>query len=347
MRGRRGTMTAHREPWSCWAVSDGRAGIESQALGLAEAVARLAFVKIVNKRIEVKQPWRMLPRALWGDPFAHLSTGGALLRPPYPDLWIGCGRLCVPYTMAVKLRDSHTLTVQIQDPRAPLSRFDLVVPPAHDGLSGDNVFPIIGSPSRVTADIIRQDAETLQPAVASLPRPLAALLIGGPNSAFDMSRKSAMRIARAVRKVARAGGGVMVTASRRTPREAVAMVQKALEGYPHFIWDGSPIHGLANPYFGMLGLADLILVTEDSVNMASEAAMTGTPVHIIALARRPGASALKFDRFHAALANRGASRLFSGRLDDWIYDPLDETARVAAEIVRRLEQRSRARISAA
>lgn len=338
-------MTAHREPWSCWAVSDGRAGIESQALGLAEAVARLAFVRIINKRIEVKQPWRMLPRALWADPFAHLSTGGALLRPPYPDLWIGCGRLCVPYTMAVKQRDSHTLTVQIQNPRAPLSRFDLVVPPAHDGLSGDNVFPIIGSPNRVTADLIRQDAETLQPALAHLPRPLAALLTGGPNSAFAMSRKSLMRIARAARKVARAGGGVMVTASRRTPRETIAMIGKALAGYPHFIWDGSPVNGLANPYFGMLGLADLILVTEDSVNMATEAAMTGTPVHIIPLARRPGGSVAKFDRFHAALANKGASRLFTGRLDDWIYDPLDETARAASEIVRRLEQRSRARVS--
>jgi hypothetical protein len=30
------------EPLSVWAVSDGRAGIENQALGLAEAIARRA-----------------------------------------------------------------------------------------------------------------------------------------------------------------------------------------------------------------------------------------------------------------------------------------------------------------
>ena len=36
----------------------------------------------------------------------------------------------------------------------------------------------------------------------------------------------------------------------------------------------------ANPYPGILGVADAIIVTSDSVNMASEAAITGKPVLI-------------------------------------------------------------------
>ena len=57
------------------------------------------------------------------------------------------------------------------------------------------------------------------------------------------------------------------------------MLQERLGGLPAFIWDGSG----ANPYFGMLGAADAIVVTADSVSMISEAAATGKPVYIVEL----------------------------------------------------------------
>ena len=55
-------------PIVIWAVSDGRAGIEAQALGLAEAVARVRPAEILVKRIGWRAglgrlPWRMIPPA--------------------------------------------------------------------------------------------------------------------------------------------------------------------------------------------------------------------------------------------------------------------------------------------
>jgi len=90
-----------------------------------------------------------------------------------------------------------------------------------------------------------------------------------------------------------------------------------------------------NPYPAMLGACDAILVTEDSVNMAVEAASTGKPVHILPLARKPFVSAAKFDAFHEGLERRGASRRFDGALGDWTYEPLHETRRAAAEVLKR------------
>ena len=81
---------------------------------------------------------------------------------------------------------------------------------------------------------------------------------------------------------------------------------------PAFIWDGSG----DNPYFGMLGLADAIIVTADSVTMVSEAAATGKPVHVVAL---EGGSA-KFARFHRAMAEAGITRPFRG--DDRAPGPI-------------------------
>jgi mitochondrial fission protein ELM1 len=81
----------------------------------------------------------------------------------------------------------------------------------------------------------------------------------------------------------------------------------------------------------MLGAADAIIVTADSVSMISEAAATGKPVHIVEL----DGGSKKFARFHQALRDAGVTRPFAGMLGGWGYAPLDDTARAAAEIRRR------------
>jgi mitochondrial fission protein ELM1 len=79
----------------------------------------------------------------------------------------------------------------------------------------------------------------------------------------------------------------------------------------------------------MLGAADHIFVTADSVNMATEAAATGKPIHILAVDGSGG----KLDAFHDSLAKRGCSRPFNGTLESWTYPPLLETDRAAAAVL--------------
>jgi uncharacterized protein len=86
--------------------------------------------------------------------------------------------------------------------------------------------------------------------------------------------------------------------------------------------------------------ADHILVTEDSVNMATEAAGTGRPVHLLGMDRlRPSQ---KFDIFHKNLRMHGIARPFAGKLDSWTYIPLDETARAARHVLKVLDEKRRA-----
>jgi hypothetical protein len=133
-------------------------------------------------------------------------------------------------------------------------------------------------------------------------------------------------------KLAREGWGLMITPSRRTGARNEEILRRGLAGLPAEIWDGRG----ENPYFGILGLADHIVVTGDSVNMVSEAASSGKPVHVVHL--RGGSP--KFTRFHEALQAAGIARPFTGELESWSYTPLDETRRVAAEIRRRLLARA-------
>ena len=153
-------MTKAPRPLRIWAVSDGRAGIEAQVVGLAEAVARLKPAHIAVKRIGWKAglghlPWRLIPTAArTGDP----------LGPPWPDIWIAAGRATLPLsTRVLRWSEGKTFVVQTQDPRAPLDRFDLVIPPEHDRLSGPNVFPIVGAPNRVTAERLALDLARFEP----------------------------------------------------------------------------------------------------------------------------------------------------------------------------------------
>lgn len=320
----------------CWVVTDGRAGIEAQAMALAEAIAARTPLEITRKRIRIRAPWRSLPRRFWGDAFARLAADSDDLAPPYPDLWIGCGRLSVPLTIAVKERSGATFTVQLQDPRAPVSLFDLVAPPEHDGLSGANVFPIVGSPSS------RQAMHAAPDAAAVGERKMLAVLIGGPNRAFGMNGRDARALCSELRSLAGKGVDLAITTSRRTPAEVAEAIGAELGGLASTIWRADVDNAAANPYPAMLARADAILVTEDSVNMAVEAAATGKPVYIRRLRRKPFASSRKFDAFHESLARRGATRYFEGALEHWAYAPLDETGRLADEIVMRWSKAKKA-----
>jgi len=101
-------------------------------------------------------------------------------------------------------------------------------------------------------------------------------------------------------------------------------LRSRLAGVPGQIWSDEG----ANPYYGYLAHADALFVTADSVSMVSEAAATGKPVHILPLA---GGDA-KFARFHEAMQVRGITRPFRARLENWTYEPLDDTARAGTAL---------------
>ena len=314
-------------------VSDGRAGIEAQALGLAEAVAAITPARIDVRRVRWRAGLERLPTRLVPWPELALDPSCDALRPPWPDLWIGNGRAAVPASIAVRRRSGgRTFVAQLQDPLRPARLFDLVIPPAHDRLEGPGVFPILGAPHRMTPARLAEGVEAFRERLDALPRPLTAVLVGGRSRAFDLPPARARALAEELAGALQAAGGsLLMTFSRRTPPEAAAILRGRLAGFPGWTWDGEG----ANPLAAFLGAADHVVVTADSINMVAEAASTGAPVHIAAV---DGGQARK-DRFHAALAAHGAARPFQGRLERWSYPPLRETERAAAEVVRRLRSR--------
>jgi len=313
------------DPPSVWVMHDGKAGMASQVLGLAEALGW----PFIEKRLVIRAPWRFLMPRLWLAPFAAIDPSGDALVPPWPAIVIACGRTTIALGRAIKRASGgKSFWVQIQDPRVARGEVDLVVAPAHDPAPGGNVFRTLGAVHRVTAVKLATAAAQFAPHFTSLPRPLVAVLIGGDNGVYRLTDRCFETLCDQLAALTRQGFGLAVTPSRRTAPERIALLRQKLDATRTYIWDGTS----DNPYFGMLGLADAVIVTADSVSMVSEAAATGKPVHVVEL---EGGSK-KFARFHQAMREAGITRPFTGAIAEWRYTPPDDTARAAAEIRRRL-----------
>ncbi len=301
--------------------------MESQCLGLAEAFG----LSPVVKRIALNPPWRQLaPYLRWG--LVHAFAGRPHpLQPPWPDLLIATGRQSVPASLYVR-RESHrtgrpTRTVQIQDPIISTAHFDLVIAPAHDRLSGSNVISTLGALHRVTPERLARDAEALRARIGNPVPPVIGVLVGGSNGAYSLGPPEMRALANElVALAARVNATLLITPSRRTGADNVAILQAALAGTRAFLWDGAS----ENPYYGILGLADFLIVTCDSVNMITEACASGRPVYIYEL---PGGSE-KTARFLREIQERGFMRLYKGSLDAYEAKRLDEMARVVEAIGR-------------
>lgn len=303
-------------------MTDGKAGMESQCVGLAEALDLTPIVK----RVQLRWPWRELTPYMRIGGRAQFASGSDGLNPPWPDLLIATGRHSVAASILVKqLSGGRTKTVQLQNPVISSKNFDLVVVPRHDQLGGENVISTRGALHRVTPELLHKSAERLGLQVMRLERPFISVLIGGSNAVYRMGAAEMTTLARQLASCARdMNASVLITPSRRTGEDLMRILEIELLQVPHYIWDGQG----ENPYFGLLELADFIVVTCDSVNMVSEAAHTGKPVYVFDL---PGGSE-KFSRFHRALREEGIIRPFTGPVAPYTYTPPDDVGMVAKRV---------------
>ncbi len=303
-----------------WILSEAYAGLQAQALGLAEAAGMMPEMRVLAPRA----PWRLLPARLWPAPL--LAVGNAVSA-PLPPLAIGVGG--VGGAVGAALRRRGVPVVQVQNPRMDPRRFDVIVAASHDELTGPNVIVTRTALHRATPERLRAEAARWRDRLAHLPRPLVAVLIGGSNGRFRLNAAVAARLADDLAMMMRRdGAGVALTPSRRTDPAAVRALAETLAPLGALVWDGTG----ENPYFGMLALADAVVVTIDSVSMISEAVATSAPVLVAALPGRSRRNGL----FTAELTAAKRVRPFAGRLETWEVAPLDDTAEAAAEVRHRL-----------
>jgi mitochondrial fission protein ELM1 len=306
---------------SSWILTEPYPGLQAQALGLAEAGGLAPVIRTLKPR----WPWNLVSAPRWPWPLRAVEQ--AALAGPQPGLVLSCGGMAG--AVAAALRGPERRVVHVQHPRMPLDRFDLIVVNRHDEVTGRNVIVTRTALHRATPARLAEAAEAWRPVFAHLPRPLVAVLVGGTNGRFRLDAAVAESLAGSLAgMMERDRVGLMLTPSRRTDPAATQAFRDRLEPLGAFVWDGTG----DNPYFGMLALADMIVVTIDSVSMVSEAAATAAPVMLASL---PGRSR-RIGIFTDQMIAEGRVKPFLGRYEHWPVTPLDDTAAAAQEMRHRL-----------
>jgi len=316
---------------SLWVITDGKAGMEVQCVGVARALG----IEPAVKRVTPGWLWRLL--APWGppDPADRFGKQGSEFAPPWPDIAIATGRQSIPYIRALRrAAGPATYAVVIQNPKTGSGTADLICVPQHDGMSGKNVVTTLTAPHGFSPELLAKLRKKRVPEITALPRPQTMIALGGPNAVYRFTDADKARLAGAVSSLAELGSSFMITPSRRTPADLLEAVVNAAPAGRRLVWDGKG----DNPYQLYLAHADQLIVTADSVNMVGEACATGRPVYVF----MPHGGSGKFAWFHASLRQYGATRRlpdsFSG-LESWSYAPLDSAAEIAREIEKRLLER--------
>ncbi len=310
-------------------LGSGRIGHEVHCHGLARALGLEPVVRQVRPRLlfAALAPWGPI------DPRDAPHREGGLLAPPFPEIAIAAGRLTVPYLRALKKASrGRTFTVCLQDPRIGTRAADLIWVPEHDKLRGDNVFATLTSPHGLRPDVLAKARAAPDARIAGLARPRVAMALGGPSAHHRFEDGDIEALVRIACGLVAGGASVMVTPSRRTPPALTQAIRAALDAAKAiparaFVWDGTG----DNPYAQMVAIADAIVVTADSANMMGEALAGGVPVHVY----EPSGGHAKLTAFLNRLVAEGYARRWRGALESWTCAPVDATAAIANEVVRR------------
>lgn len=312
-------------PESCWVLTDGKAGDETQCIGVAEALGTAYGIR----RVAPRPPFSwMMP---WGpvDPRESESRPGSPIAPPFPDIVIASGRRAVPYLRRVKkASDGRTFTVFLKDPRTGPKTADLIWVPEHDSLRGTNVLVTPTAPHRFSRQVLADLRTRPHPDIDPLSHPRVAVLIGGDSRHHTFTQDDIESLmAGLARLQEQDGASLMITASRRTPESLKRRLEQLAASGSCLLWDGSG----ENPLSAYLAKADAVVATADSTNMIGEAAATGKPVHVFT----PQGNHPKIDRFLGTLTSLGIIHPFPGPLKNTTYEPLDSTPMIASEILQR------------
>jgi mitochondrial fission protein ELM1 len=308
------------------AISDGRAGNARQAEALALALADVRPISTLT--LSPRAPWRWFAPRRWPGAIDAFGPDFARLLDAAPGIAIGCGRQAALATRL--LHERGWRAVQILDPRLDPRHWDAVIVPEHDRLRSDNVLTLLGGLHPVDDAWLAQAREAFA-AFGELPGPRTAVLLGGTSAHARFDRMAFEVMAAKLEAVlARDGGSVLLTTSRRTDPELVAALAHRYDDTPGVVWRG-PGDG-PNPYPGLLAWADRIVCSPDSVNMVSEACATRVPVFVF----DPGRVRGRPRAFLDTLLARGRIRTMDATLATFGVAPLHECARVAEALRARL-----------
>ncbi len=206
-------------------------------------------------------------------------------------------------------RDFRAKSIIMMKPSFPYQGYDydLAVIPAHDRgwIPRRSIRPVL-TPNPVNGDRLKEDGEKLGKTLRTPERLKLALFLGGPSRKFHISFAELetlyTKFSQAAHKLEWDYG---VTTSRRTPENFTRYFQdRALRDSSCQLFVDARKDTRSEVAGGLMALADILIVTEDSISMISEAVSSGKKVVVLTFSSEGLPE--KHRRFRQALEDRSA-----------------------------------------
>jgi hypothetical protein len=304
-------------------LTEGMHGMISQVEGLAKALD----IDFTHHKVELNHLWKFIPPNL--SPVSQ-NVFKKIDHDDF-DMIISCGRKSVIPSIHLKnTTNKKVFNIHIQDPKVDLNYFDFIVAPEHDAIQGQNVISTKGAIHYLTENEISENKDYLNSFIKKDERKIWTLILGGPTKYYDYSTKNMKHIFTSLYKLLKKHDfQLVVIPSMRTPINTIHYAREFFGDNHTIIMDVDK-----KAYLSALALSKNIIVTCDSSSMISEAALTGKPIYIASILPRKNDK--RFQSFRNLFRELNITRNLGEEVENWTYEKLDETNRVANIIKQKI-----------
>jgi len=304
-----------------WTLTDGSDGMISQVKGLANEFGK----NITEIETDLIFPWNKLPPGI--IPTFSWIFKNNIPSNISPNIVISCGRKSVFLSTHLKKKFPNIVNIHIQNPKISPNCFTFVVVPSHDNLVGGNVISSIGAIHHLKKNNIIFNGIDTKKSI------LISFIIGGENNHYYFNDEQTYDICKKIKNIKNSNPSfeILTITSRRTNSKTKSILKKEL-GSISKLWLGNG----KNPYLFAIQNSNFFIITSDSTSMISEASISEKPIYIYQLPYKRKSN--RFERFHQEFKKLNITRDFNNTeiLENWRYDSLNESERIAGIIKKRI-----------
>ncbi len=205
------------------------------------------------------------------------------------DFVISTGSFLAPFNLLFS-KKTGARAINIMTPAIiPLSYFDIAIIPYHDSLqlfhAPANVIVSLGSLNVIDEKLLEEEKTKLIEKKGIPEGKKIGVLIGGDDQNYRISVNWVKKFMNLLKQI-EGEKKFLITTSKRTAEPTVKFLRDYISQWENIFYAEFPGISKESHYFGILALSDILIVTEDSINMISEAVSSGKPTLIVGVERK-------------------------------------------------------------
>lgn len=309
-------------------LSDGKAGHLNQSLAIAKQIQKVrtgqgykeSDTKIVIVDVKYKSKraktlltiaakfatWRCQGRMKAMQACLEKDSYETLMK-TYSDFVVSCGSGTAPVNVFMAKENNASNIIIMKPGIIGFGQFSLAIVPKHDRPPArKNVVTTTLAPNLIDRDSMRNYGSKLNEQVNIEKNIVLGALFGGDNAEFAMTKDMANKAISGLIEFCKAyDADLLLTTSRRTPKEVEALIKERLSKYTFcklmVIANEKNMDGAVA---GILDLCDIVAVSGESVSMVSEAIHSGKKVVVFDLEKK-NKGVTKYERVLDSLEREG------------------------------------------